>query len=305
MIYITEIQQDILNSNVQLSSILRKAKVFAFQLKNHDFSNWVENELNGYKLKELEDLPNYRIVRTQSFGHFTGPFGSGLRNAPIPTIGLSEEIQKMANKIYFIQSIRELESMIETGQDHFQLAWPANVIPIIADKIIEDMILMQAWRLVSKEQVVGVVDTVRNRLLTFILELNELDPSLSGNTQASKKLPVNKVTQIFNNYILGNNNIVGSGSEFAQNVIQIINEGDFKSLQKQLLSNKVSESDIAALHIALNNDGKRTKSDGFGENVKKWIGTMIQKVLSGVWDIAIEVAPIILANSISAYYGWK
>jgi hypothetical protein len=43
-----EIQLEIL-SPASLSAVLRKAKVLAYRLKNQEFKNWIEHELNGYK----------------------------------------------------------------------------------------------------------------------------------------------------------------------------------------------------------------------------------------------------------------
>ena len=56
-----KIQDDILGAT-DLSLILRKAKVLAYKLKNQEFKDWVEHELNGYDENDL--LPEYRKIHT-------------------------------------------------------------------------------------------------------------------------------------------------------------------------------------------------------------------------------------------------
>ena len=81
MSLLREIQNDAVNSNVKVSDLLRKCKILAYRLGNNDFKSWVEFELNGYS--KIEILPNYRVLKVNSKGHFSGAFGSGLRNADL------------------------------------------------------------------------------------------------------------------------------------------------------------------------------------------------------------------------------
>ena len=45
---IQEIQQDIIEESVSLSSILRKFFLVVKKLELQEFENWIESELNGY-----------------------------------------------------------------------------------------------------------------------------------------------------------------------------------------------------------------------------------------------------------------
>ena len=44
-----QIQIDLLNPDASLSTVLRKARVLASQLKSKELQGWVEQELEGYK----------------------------------------------------------------------------------------------------------------------------------------------------------------------------------------------------------------------------------------------------------------
>ena len=301
----SDIQKEIVDPKIRLSDILRKATIFAHRLKSTEFKQWIDKEINGYDGK-VEDLPKYRVLSTQTYGNFSGPFQSGLRNAPIPSAHFPEEIHKFATTQPFPQSIRELEFMVENSdKNNINLSWSPDLVVLIADKIYENMVCMQAWKVISINQIEGIIDTVRNRLLNFILEIEEMDSEAGEARQGESKLSPDKVTQTFNNYILGNNNIVGSGSNFTQSVQQSITQGDFKSLEHALKELGIKEKDIKELSEAIEKDGNRKQADGIGQSVKAWIGNMIQKIISGAWNIALETAPLILSSAISSYYGWK
>lgn len=304
MSLIDTVQKEIIDPECKLSNILRKAKILSHRLKSEDFKNWVNQELNGYS-GGLEVIPDYRAIGTQTYGNFSGPFQSGLKNAPIPTSQFPEEIHEFATTQYFFQSIRELESMVESGERTFNVHWPADFVVPIADKIYENMICMQAWKVISVDSVEGIINTVRNRLLNFILEVEEIDPTAGDSAQENPDISPEHVSQIFNNYILGSHNIVGTGTNFSQTINVSINEGDFQSLASVLEDWGLEENDVEELESAIEDDGERNKNEGFGTNVKTWIGNMVQKITKGAWDMAIETAPMLLSKALSSYYGWN
>ena len=82
MTLLRDIQDAAIDTNSDISFLLRKCKVLAARLGNSEFKNWVDQELNGYK--NLESLPDYRFFYGRSKGHFSGPYGSGIKNADIP-----------------------------------------------------------------------------------------------------------------------------------------------------------------------------------------------------------------------------
>jgi hypothetical protein len=82
MSLLREIQDAAIDGSTDLETLLRKCRVLAARLKNEQFKQWVQSELDGYS--STADVPDYRKFHCQCFGHFSGPFGSGLKNAPIP-----------------------------------------------------------------------------------------------------------------------------------------------------------------------------------------------------------------------------
>ena len=109
MTLLRDIQNSAIDSNSNLSDLLRKCKVLAARLQNDKLSNWVDAELNGYESQE--DLPAYRIISCHALGHLGGPFGAEMRNITIPASCLPEKMKSWAESVRLIQPISTLEEL--------------------------------------------------------------------------------------------------------------------------------------------------------------------------------------------------
>lgn len=302
---IQELQNDILDQKTSLSSILRKAKVLASILRNEDLKKWVDNELNGYQSNKKEEVPEYRQGRADSFGDFVGSFGRGLKNVPIPTLNLPEPFQNGASELHLVEGVRALESLIESDSSLFSIQWPADIVAIMSDKIYEGYVCISAWKSVSRGQVEQVLDTVRNRLLNFVLELKERYPEISKSEDAISEVPKEQVASVVNTYIVGSQNVVASGFGIDQNVHQQIRENDLDALLKYMEKIGVPADDIKELKKAIEEDGPRTEPGKFGSKVVDWVCKMTKKILEGTWKVAISSASTLITKALSCYYGWK
>lgn len=303
---IQELQNDILDSKTSLSSILRKAKVLASTLKNKEFKNWVDNELNGYP-ESKEKIPDYRQGRAESYGHFSGPFGSALKNFPIPSLNLPGQIKKHANELLLVQGVRVFESLIEIEGDSsdFHIPWPTDIVAIISDKVVQGYICISAWKSVSRGQVEQVLDTVRNRLLNFVLDLQERYPKISKSKDALLEVPEKQVASAVNTYIIGSHNVVTSGFGISQQVQQQIHSNDLDSLLRYMQEIGVQRDDAKELKKAIEEDGSRTEPGKFGSKVADWIGRMTKKILKGTWKVALSTTLTLITKALAYYYGWE
>ncbi len=75
MSLLRDIQNAAVDPDTDVATLLSKCKILAVRLGSEEFKGWVDHELNGYD--RVEDQPEYRILDTESYGHFAGPFGSG------------------------------------------------------------------------------------------------------------------------------------------------------------------------------------------------------------------------------------
>lgn len=213
MSLLREIQDATCNQEIKLSNLLRKCKILAARLEHEPFKSWVNSELNGYPSNN--NLPTYRILRNiELYGDFYNSYGSGIANAHIPSLNIAKEYREDLTTIYFGNSISGLESLIERATDlSIRFTWPANTLTLIRPRVYFYLECVTAWRVVSVNSLVAILDTVKNRVLDFALEIEAQAPEAGEAEIGVQPLPEPVVTQIFYQYILQENNYSVSGND--------------------------------------------------------------------------------------------
>jgi hypothetical protein len=216
MSLLRQIQDAAIDSSVGLPTLLRKCKVLAARLGSEEFKRWIEYELSGYLSKD--QLPDYRILRVNSKGHFSGAYGSGLRNADIPLYCVPEDLREVLGHCYLTTSVAAMESLVSGNYEgHFNEPWDPDLVVYLGSDIYQYMNCMQAWKIIPKGAVVAALDAVRTRVLNFVLEIEAENPSAGEAALNSNPLPMEKVSQIFNTYITGTvQNLAPGSSNFQQ-----------------------------------------------------------------------------------------
>ncbi len=302
MSLLQEIQNLSIDGTSDLETLLRKCRILAARLKNEEFTNWVRCELDGYN--GTVDLPNYRKLHTSCFGHFSGPGGRQLQNAPIAEVCIPAGLRKLLTHVNFEQGISSIKEQIRANEEHgyLRFSWPADTSPLFGNSIYDGMYLMQAWQLVNVSFLVAILSTVRNRILDFVLEIESANPEAGEAPMNSIPVPKDRVTQIFHQNIFGNVGNIASGHDIHQNATVSVNEGDLKSLTSYLEAQGIKSDDLQGLKTALNADGKLPQS-GLGKSVSRWLGKMVQKSAEGTWEIGVGTAAGILTEALKAFYG--
>ena len=298
-----QIEDDAVNPDVDLGTLLRKCKILAARLDHKPFEEWVDRELNGYP--DAGALPPYRIMHVQSRGHFFGVFGRQLKNAPIPLLNLPEDVVEAMRTVYLTEGVAtyvELVGNQEKGE--LQSPWPPEVVAVMSDRIYADMNCIAAWRVVSASAVSGMLDTIRNRVLDFVLRLEKEAPDAGDVRTGTKPLQEDKVGKIFQNVFYGDGNIVAVGSsDFSMNAETTVRKDDIRSLRAFLERLGVTGDDLDDLEEAIRDDTPPHTPGRFGARVSEWIGTMMGKAASGIWDVAAPTASALLTKALSRYYG--
>jgi len=296
-----ELISDLIDENISLSNIMRKAKIFASINKIPEMQKWIKYELEGYKNKD--ELPSYRILGVGNMGHFQGPFGSSMKNVVLPTINLPEPLLDFANHCYVYQSVSEIEGMVSSEENGLMRKWPAEYIALAQNYITASggMVLVDAHQPISKSLLIGIIDNVKNKLLDFLLDVDQNNLVIEGVEMNDEKRDA--IRQKFEINVYGDNNSIASGSNFTQSVSNVV-KNDLDSLCRFLRDNKVSEEDIVKLEEAINHDKEVDKTkNAFGQKVIAWIGNMITKAANGSWDVAMQVAPVLITSALNKYYG--
>jgi AbiTii len=198
-----EIKSDILG-NTDLSQILLKAKVLAYKLKNNEFKEWVESELNGYD--NLDLLPDYRVISTKTQGDFGNRFRIW-KNMDFPLHLVDKDLQFHFNEIQVNEAINELESFLESIKtnkvDFMPFSIPQELIVLLNSTTLDDYKCLRAWSLLTKGNINRIISTTRNRLLGFILTLADKYPELKSDADLTQPIPDEQIKQVFNISILG------------------------------------------------------------------------------------------------------
>lgn len=287
-------------SSTSLPDLLRRLKVLASRLGNNELLTWVNLELEGYGPKN--PLPDYRMFQVQSFGNFYGAFGRRLTHAPIPLSSIPEEFHEVVYFAKIRESISALENLISNSSgESLKILWSADLIKFNGQDIYQDMVCLSAWQQISIGSLLTILETIRSRLLNFVLELEKIDPKIGSYVANDKEFSNERVDQIFNTVILGNVNYQSSIDQSFNSHVEVKFE-DFQSLNEYLMSNKVSEEDIKELKPILE-EMKEKKSNSWSEDLQKWVGKMLAKAASGVWAVSVNVASNVLVNVIIGYLG--
>lgn len=306
MSLLKEIQADAVDANVDISVVLRKCKVLAARLGNKEFNLWVERELNGYTSRE--DLPEYRILKVESCGNFLS-VGWKADGIPIPPSSIPEKYRDIVTTAYFVDPISSYQWLIrgnENAGDILRQPWPADLIGLVGSEIYEDMNCVSAWKVISKSTIAAILDTVRNRILSFVLEIEAEAPDAGEAPPNVRPIADERVNQVFNTYIQGDvaNLMAGSQTITYDTKITVV-QNDLDSLKEYLASLGIGEPDLKELDQAIQEDAQSGVKGSLGNKVKGWMGKMISKAGSSTWNVATSAAANILIKALSRYYGFE
>ncbi|MCY4554833.1 MAG: hypothetical protein OXF79_00285 [Chloroflexi bacterium] len=298
MSILMDVRDDLVNDSATLANTLRKAKILASDLGVSEFREWVDAELAGYP--DLTKLPTYRKFLATNIGTFAGA-AAVVRNVVLPTYGLPDAVKDYAANLLVHQGVGELEGMLNTESEQFQKHWPQEFVMLSqqATALTNGAILVAAHQPIPRSLIAGVLDNVKNKLLDFILSLQELNAQTDGD--GTHNVPIGTVRNLFQININGDHNIVASGENVHQEVSEIV-PGDVGSLIDHFRQLGIDDTDLAELKVAV--EAEPSASNGtFGPVVHAWVGRMLMKAASGIWNMGLEAAPIALQTGLNHFYG--
>ena len=308
MSLLREIQDAAVDGSSDLETLLRKCRVLASRLKHEELKKWVTWELDGYPTDV--SLPDYRKCWGHCFGIFVGKFGRRIDNCPIPATDIPDEFRDALTHRQFREGVGGVKSFVDTIEGpSLKFGLPGEVSRIIKHgNLAEDMVLAQGWMFVDKALVVGILSTVRNRILSFALEIEASFPNAGEDSSGGRPIPNEEVTRIFHQQISqvfhGPVANVASGHDIEQTGTVNIQQGDFRTLAAFLQENGVPKEDIRDLETAIKADPHPDpKSKAFGKKVSTWMGKMVTKSAEGVWKVGTDVAAKLLVEAIKTHYG--
>ncbi|MFW6116544.1 MAG: hypothetical protein ACOC6F_02350 [bacterium] len=186
-----EIKADLVSDSVPLSRILRKARVLAYQLESEELKEWVSQELDGYRSEN--DLPDYRVLKTDCYGTWTNGVWRLQAHLVSQSAIESDELKEFLTTLRVFEGIRSIEE--RAHDDNLSLSPPGDAV-----RWVNRCVSTQGWRYINLRYAVDstdfeqILDTVRNRLLEFVLEL---DSSWNIEEESPQGREVNELVRVF------------------------------------------------------------------------------------------------------------
>jgi len=236
MSLLREIQDTAVTADTPLTVVLRRCQVLGARIDHDPLRDWARAELDGYA--NVEDVPENHHNRL--FAH------------------------------QFLSPVAALEPLA-TSTNLLRVSWPNNAIAAFGDKLYWDMVLMEAHVELSPAYVAGILDTIRNRVLTFALEIEKEAPE-AGEVPASEVgVSQHRINQIFHTYVTAPTGaITVGGGSISQTASLHVTPGDFATLRAALAELGLPETAISDLEGALAVDGAEPGS-ALGPATASWL----------------------------------
>jgi hypothetical protein len=292
---VQELQELATDSNVDLTTLLRKALLVATKLNLKAFRDWIDCELNGYFGKG--DVPPYRKLHAKVW--LKNPY-HGL----IPVMFQDSRSENAFCRIDARDPIEGLKHIL----DNLQRGASSPIFPLTPHQ--STLLLKQQnglglppVRTVSENQLASILDAVRTTILEWALKLEQegiLGEGISFTQEEVSRASTSTQIRIENfQGILGN----VQDSTVTQLLSINVQKGDWGSLDEYLHSLGIEDNDILHLKEALQAEPVLSGQSNFSKRVSDWVGKMVAKAASGAWRVGIATAGNLLASAIRAYYG--
>lgn len=161
MSIVLELQQEAIDSNSDILSLLRKALLVARKLGLKDFEEWINCELNGYQ--DAANIPDYRNLHGELKGW--NPY-HGWISVVIQDIRFEEIFTN--RKTY--QSIPSICSLLSPKNEIANMPMPASVNVKISELTGFDT---KYTLFIPHNQISNIIDQVKNKILDWSLILEE------------------------------------------------------------------------------------------------------------------------------------
>jgi hypothetical protein len=216
---------------------------------------------------------------------------------------LPESAQDWATRAYLREPIRSYEELLRSPQGgSFTSPWPADLIAFVQRKVYRGMSLVTAWTEIPRGAIVGVVEAVRNRVLTFALELEKILPDIDKITEPTPSIQ-DRAAHAFHTHIYGNVANIAVASDNAQQTAHVmIAKGNIGMLIEAVRRIGIPDDGVKELEQAVGEDGQAKRAK-LGPRVSGWLGTAVGKAASGTWNVALSTASSVLPKLLAKYYG--
>lgn len=302
-----DIQTAILQEDADLSPILLKLRLLAARLGSQPLADWVRHESEGYPSDG--DLPSYRVISISYTGTFSGPFGSGIQNAPISPYLIKKFAGDSWVQHELRQSIASVDELLRSSAKGGSLGInAANLIHLLQGNVYPDYACNSVIGTISHAALAELRHSVRSRVLELTIELEKSVPEASSVSLGPAATLPNQTsavaTQIAQQIIYGNVTSISTSGDGAH-VNVAIAERDIEGLVKFLVEGGLPDSDARELGQLVISEEPESRAEPFGSKTKKWLVDSLKKAADGTWKVGVSVATDLVKEALLKYYGLK
>jgi len=302
-----DIQEAIVQEDVDLGSVLLKLRLLASRLGSDVLEDWVKHESEGYP-KDV-GVPSYRVVGITYHGTWAGPFGSGIKNAPIPPYLIKKYAGDKWVNVEIRESIAAVEDLLKNNSEKSGTLGidASDLILLLHRKIYKDYNCIDISAAMSPSSLAEIKQAVRGRILELTIELEKAIPEATQvefGPAAKQKSNSEKIQQISQQIIYGNVTTAvtaGHGS----NITVSIGESDTGALIEFLTKSGIPKADASEIANIMKSEKPTSVEEPFGEKAESWIASNLVKAAKGAWGIGINMATKVLSEAALKYYGLK
>ncbi|TDB66798.1 AbiTii domain-containing protein [Arundinibacter roseus] len=309
MTIIEQIIDELSNSEKSLTNPLLKTKVLATRISNEELMKWTNDELSGYKEKEL---PTYRLGTSNITCTMQQGFDT-YENVPLPLMVFQNTFIDDLLQFRFNDSIQTLENQERENRNGIIYKdFGPDMCAILTKMAIDAgqrFAITTMSMVVHVSQITQVLAEVRAKLLDFMLQLEKEVPNLDElikNKLIVKENVNEKIGKIYNQTIIntsgfGNTITTGEGNSVTSNIN--ITLGSVADLKRELEKNSVPAKNIDEIIQIVQEEEPNRETKKFGTKANKWVQKMVSMTLDGTWQIGTGAAGGLLVELLKAYYG--
>lgn len=294
-----DIQAAVFQESADLGPILLKGGLLAARLESQPLADWVKQESEGYPPNA--PVPDYRVIPVTYTATFSGPFGSGIRNAPIPPHLIEEFAGQHWTKYEIRQSVAAVEDLLATSsKGHGSLSIDAaNLILLLQGEVYEGYACNSVTGSISRASLAELRHSVRSRALELTIELEKAIPEAAsiamepGNSNAIKNSAT--ASQLSQQIIYGNVTAISASGDVSVNVA--IGQMDLPGLVDFLTKNGIAEGDARQLCDLMASEKPDRVKEPLGRRATAWLAENLKKAADGTWKIGVTVATDVIKGA--------
>lgn len=285
---VDRLQRDATDSNISVSTLLRQVKLIAAKLGLGQVERWVDLEVNGYGPDD--EVPSYRQVTGSPRVH------NPVTRAWMPIVDEDPSFTEKLSMRAVGQKISELEHLTgSSSATTLKIPFPPWLISQInagSRFSFGEMAL-----LISSASMVGIIEAVRDRVLTWAIELERLkikgdDFSFSENER--QRVRESNITMIVENIGTFTGNL-GVG-----NVARDISNAPIDLEQVRKLVAQIIHHDGSLREEGVDGEALRECLSEIEKQVKKKNTSFLRKALESLQTVVAETASGVVSSGIGA-----